>query len=334
MLLDKPTLWSNIASRLDASLPRWREQVDGMGQLAAVERRLAGETWSDDEVFEGLLKAVLSSNTDWSRIEAVQDELKALFFGFSLEGYAERSTAEIGDRFVPWFKDRKAGSMTLERDLANLGRAAEKLLQYKRTHGGADGYFTSLLDRCGGDPKQAALQLGGPGQYKLPSLGVALAAEALKNLGFDVAKPDRHILRAMGAFERVHFSRWSNARDGRNGRAVPVTTSKKLLLAVMAAMQEIAEAAGERVVLVDNAIWLLCARSGLHLTNQALAELAHEAESPADQAGGLGALIRSWTEEDDAGEQRETLEHLVRTLDEDRLSDRKLFPGELKGKSW
>ena len=48
----------------------------------------------------------------------------------------------------------------------------------------------------------------------------------------------------------------------------------------------------------------------------------------------LGAMIRSWTKEDDAGEQRETLQHLVRSLDEDRFSNRKLFPEELKGKSW
>ena len=47
----------------------------------------------------------------------------------------------------------------------------------------------------------------------------------------------------------------------------------------------------------------------------------------------LGALIQSWMKED-AEEQRETLEHLVRALDENRLSDRKLFPKELKGKSW
>ncbi len=36
-------------------------------------------------------------------------------------------------------------------------------------------------------------------------------------------------------------------------------------------------------------------------------------------------LLNSW-HEDDEQEQKETLEYLQRTLDEDRLSDRKLFP--------
>ena len=47
----------------------------------------------------------------------------------------------------------------------------------------------------------------------------------------------------------------------------------------------------------------------------------------------LGTMIRSWIKED-GGEQRETFDHLVRALDEDRLSNRKLFPEELKGESW
>ena len=152
--MNSPALWNNIESRLDSSLPEWRARVDGFGQLRAVEGRSAGRTWSDDEVFEGLLMAVLSSNTDWSKIEEVQAELPDLFCGFSLKWYAERSIAEIDDRFLPWFKDRKAGSMTLEKNLANLVRAARKLLEYSRTHGTADGYFTSLLDRCGGAPSR------------------------------------------------------------------------------------------------------------------------------------------------------------------------------------
>jgi hypothetical protein len=38
------------------------------------------------------------------------------------------------------------------------------------------------------------------------------------------------------------------------------------------------------------------------------------------------ALLESWCESDDAEEQRETFAYLKRVLDEDRLSERKLFP--------
>ncbi|MCY3871295.1 MAG: hypothetical protein OXG87_17235 [Gemmatimonadetes bacterium] len=53
-----------------------------------------------------------------------------------------------------------------------------------------------------------------------------------------------------------------------------------------------------------------------------------------DRANELVQLVQSWVDEGDADEQRETLEYLIQALDEDRPSNRKLFPKELKGKSW
>jgi hypothetical protein len=45
-------------------------------------------------------------------------------------------------------------------------------------------------------------------------------------------------------------------------------------------------------------------------------------------------LLQSWIDDEDVEEQQETGEYLIRALDEDRLSDRKLFPLEMKGVSW
>ena len=46
------------------------------------------------------------------------------------------------------------------------------------------------------------------------------------------------------------------------------------------------------------------------------------------------SLLQSWMNHGDAAAQRETGAYLVRALDDDRLSDRKLFPPELKGVTW
>jgi len=53
-----------------------------------------------------------------------------------------------------------------------------------------------------------------------------------------------------------------------------------------------------------------------------------------DHRGKVVELIQSWIDEDDPEEQKETGEYLIRVLDEDRPSERKLFPPELKGISW
>ena len=328
--MTSPALWQNIETRLDSSLGGWRSRVASFDQAAAVEARASGREWSDDETFKGLLLAVLSNNTDWSKIERIQADLAQLFSGFDLKSYAELRDGEIGDRFLPWFLERRAGSVTLERDLVNLIATARLLTEHSRVHGAADSYFTSLVRRFDGDPKQAALCLGSPGKFKLPAFGVALAAEALKNLGFDIAKPDRHVKRAVASFGLVPVAKW----PGRAGRTAPSFSSRTSQLAVMEAVQDIAEAAGKPIVMVDNAIWLLCARSGLYLTNPELAELALESGAPNERADSLDALIRSWADAHDGGDQRETVDCLVDSLDKERLSARKLFPEEYKGRSW
>ena len=285
-------LWSRIEACLDLRHARWRERVERFGQAQAVKDRFRGRVWSDDQVFEAILLAVLSSNTVWSKVERVQADLSELFDNFSLEAYASHSDTEIDNRFVPWFKGRKAGSVSLRGGLVNLANAARILLRHSKCHGAADDYFTSLMDKCADDPKQAAVRLGGQGEYKLPSLGVALAAEALKNLGFDVAKPDRHMMRAMGSFGLVRFNRWIDAPGGRGSPESPSGTE---MFEVMTVAERVAKAAERSVVFVDNAIWLLCAKGELYLTNTELAELAHRARPPNRSALELGDIRCSGT---------------------------------------
>jgi hypothetical protein len=45
-------------------------------------------------------------------------------------------------------------------------------------------------------------------------------------------------------------------------------------------------------------------------------------------------VLQSWIDESDEQEQQETGEYLITALDENRLSNRQLFPQELKGVSW
>lgn len=48
----------------------------------------------------------------------------------------------------------------------------------------------------------------------------------------------------------------------------------------------------------------------------------------------LVQLLQIWIDDPDAKEQKETGDYLIRALDEDRNSARKLFPRTLEGKTW
>lgn len=53
-----------------------------------------------------------------------------------------------------------------------------------------------------------------------------------------------------------------------------------------------------------------------------------------DSRAELVQLLQSWLDAYDTDAQKETGECLLRALDEDRPSDRKLFPPELEGVTW
>jgi hypothetical protein len=75
------------------------------------------------------------------------------------------------------------------------------------------------------------------------------------------------------------------------------------------------------------------ARHGLPAEAYTL-QLLEERLRPRDRRAAAVALLQSWIDAGDADEQKETGEFLIRALDEDRPSDRKLFPEDLKGVTW
>jgi thermostable 8-oxoguanine DNA glycosylase len=90
----------------------------------------------------------------------------------------------------------------------------------------------------------------------------------MKNIGFDVAKPDRHVNRALGSFELIEYNNWPDRMDHK----APVRTENEMVR-VMQLMREIADEVGVSTSYLDNAIWLLCCKSGLYYTNQQLSAL-------------------------------------------------------------
>ncbi len=227
--------------------------------------------WSDDEVFEGLVRSILSANTKWAKVERVLPELCTLLHDLSLSWYAALSPIDVERTLVPWFEQRKAGSISLNQNLQRLIESAGQLSDISQRHGSLENYLVHLSQRHNGDPKVVAAALGEvESPAKLPGLGVALAAEFLKNVGYDVSKPDLHINRAVGSFGLVQFARWPDQRGFKAPQA-----KESELRTVMQVMETWALKLGFRVTFLDNAVWLLCAalKSGLHLSNSDLAAL-------------------------------------------------------------
>lgn len=281
-------LWNKIRAQLDIGIRNWQERIISFGQVTAAENREQGKRWTDNEIFEGVVKAILSSNTDWVKIERTLPELPSLFHNFELKYYASLNEADIKNKIHPWFVAQVADSQSLKLNLIRLIKTSEELIGYSQKYGCLDNFINALLKENNFDPKLLVLQFGSTGgRYKLSGMRIPIASEALRNIGFDIAKPDRHINRALGCFGMVKFKRWSESYidaegkkkeryvviDNPEGYSRPESNEEKCL-EVMRTMEEFAKSIKVRPVFLDNAIWLLCAKSDLYMKNEGLMNLA------------------------------------------------------------
>ena len=74
-------------------------------------------------------------------------------------------------------------------------------------------------------------------------------------------------------------------------------------------------------------------RLGMSAADYAVQALERQVP-PKDRASKLVPLLRSWIDAPNAADQKETGDFLVRSLEEDRPSERKLFPPELEAATW
>lgn len=151
----------------------------------------------------------------------MKHELAEVFSNFSLAHYATRSLDDIAAHLVPWFEQRRASSAYLKRMLVFLIAATRRTFPVSTVLQTA----TSLpfLHAVGGDPKRFVLALAKDGPDKLKGLVPALTAEAMKNIGFDVAKPDRHVNRALASFGWMTFAKWRVRRTRSNISRMPLS---------------------------------------------------------------------------------------------------------------
>lgn len=254
------TLWERLTERLSRWRTDWRMCIDTAAE-ADPRPRSSLHRMQDNAVFKAFAISLISGNTRWDRIASIRAELGEPFQEFSPKRFSTLSDAFIREVLVPWFRVRRAGSAGLEKQLVNLRRTSA-ILAGSKAHRHARDYLEEVLSAAEGSPEGAAMLIGASPRWKLPGFGIPLAAEALRLLGFDLCKPDRHILRAMGSWRYVQFARWE-----RKGAFTAPQARPDELLDTMLAVRALAEDNRMAVSYTNSVIWLAGAVSGPHLTN-------------------------------------------------------------------
>jgi hypothetical protein len=254
-------LWRRLLERLAEWNPDWRART-GIDAPRANERAAADlAEVSNAQAFEAFAVALLSGNTRWDRIERVRDALGEPFDRFDPRAFAARSDRSLDQEVMPWFRAHRAGAAGLRASLGRLRQTAA-ILAGDNACGSAGAFHAAAVKQAGGSPEGLAMLLGNAREWKLPGFGIALAAEALRLLGLDLCKPDRHVLRAIGSWNLVDLARW----DEKGAYTAPQARPAELL-ATMLAVRTLAEANDLGVSRANSVIWTAGAVSGARLTN-------------------------------------------------------------------
>lgn len=166
-----------------------------------VQRRKSGEPMELEtmDYIRAMTYAILSNSMDWrcvahdadpqtGRLRNVDKALKVY-----LDNKQDLSAAFEENQVRFRFKNRQIPAV--KENIGCFDNAAELSAKYaKMSANGAD-FWPLVQAIANGKPEDG---------YKLAQIGPALACEYLRNLGYDISKPDRHLCRLLGS-ERLQF---------------------------------------------------------------------------------------------------------------------------------
>ena len=199
-----------------------------------VTQRKAGKTFSLEEHIAGMVYALLSNQTEWSRIVPHLKDIDQLFFHYD--------PRKIKDTPASFFAEGifalKCGNVSTATQMRGLAYNIGIMERLATRYGSMDAFVTSAPPH-----KIVAMLSDAKSSYKLKQMGEALAWEYIRNVGIDGCKPDTHMKRFLG-----------NSRMGcATGEIASVDE-------VIEQVNALSKETGLDLCAIDNIIWSFCAK--------------------------------------------------------------------------
>ena len=210
-------------------------------------KRKSGGTFSIHDHIRAMVYSFLSAGISWERMESGIDlvtgrilSIDEVFHQYDPEYLLQCRPEELRDQVKHL---GYASQYTRKQMTALVGTNIGKLQQLDEQYGGIDVYYHQLTDK-GPSFKTLVRTLSTPkSKDKMAQMGVALVCEYLRNVGYDIPKPDRHVRRILGS-ERLGCS---------EHKIVPEFD-------IFDIIAELAEELGKPAAEVDYILWSYCAK--------------------------------------------------------------------------
>lgn len=168
-----------------------------------LDKRNEGCVFALNDHIQAMVYSMLSSGITWERVESMTDlatgriiPLDELFHQYDPDYILSCDPSDLRDGIKGL---HLASQYTKNQMVALIDVNIPKLKAIEQEYGNIDTYYKKyIIDGC--DLACLIRQLSSPNSKdKLAQMGEALIAEYLKNVGYDTAKPDRHICRILGS---------------------------------------------------------------------------------------------------------------------------------------
>lgn len=167
-----------------------------------VDKRKRNGTFTLSDHIRGMVYSMLTSGASWNRIKShiesdtgQIDIIDNIFCQYDSEALLQSDA----DTLTCQIKKLKLGTLSTKAQMkALVGKNIGKLLSLEKEYGSVDNFYKKLAEENDNLKTLVKKLSDAKSPHKFVQLGEALTAEYLKNVGYDVGKPDRHIRRILG----------------------------------------------------------------------------------------------------------------------------------------
>lgn len=211
-----------------------------------IDRRKSGDIFTVTDHIRAMVYSMLTSGAPWNRLEPYIDIetgriwiIDEIFYQYDVDKLLSTDPSELVSKITA----QTLGTPYIKNQMnALINTNIEKLLALEKEYGSIDDFYQSIIN-TDSTMKTLVKELSAAGKpHKFAQLGEALTAEYLRNVGYDIAKPDRHICRILGG----------DILGCSDKKVVPIYEAIDIVAAIANALEKhIAEA--------DYILWSYCA---------------------------------------------------------------------------
>lgn len=167
-----------------------------------IEKREQGEHFTISDHIRGMVYAMLSSGISWKRVEKDIDEstgrilsIDKIFHNYDVDTLISCSVETLKEEMKV---QRLAGISTNNQLKGLIPDNIRKLKQWEDVFGSIDSYYKRFIEKDSSYQTLIETLSQSDSENKMKQMSEALTAEYLRNVGYDLAKPDRHVRRILG----------------------------------------------------------------------------------------------------------------------------------------